>query len=129
MLIVEDEALVSLALKDVLTEFGCEVVGAAARVDVALDLARNSSFDIAVLDVNIGGRPVDDVARAITARGKPLIFVTGYGRDGAPAWLEGVPVLDKPCQPAELKHALCTALSRGHESQAVVKGGKGRAAW
>lgn len=114
MLIVEDEALVSLALKDVLTEFGCEVVGAAARVDVALDLARELPFDIAVLDVNISGRPVDDVARAITARGKPLIFVTGYGRDGAPAWLEEVLVLDKPCQPFELKNALCTALNRGH---------------
>ena len=37
ILVVEDEAAISLLLEDMLLDFGCEVVGPAARLAAALD--------------------------------------------------------------------------------------------
>ena len=37
ILVVEDEAAISLLLEDMLLDFGCEVIGPAARLSAALD--------------------------------------------------------------------------------------------
>ena len=37
VLVVEDEAAISLLLEDMLLDFGCEVIGPAARLAAALD--------------------------------------------------------------------------------------------
>jgi CheY-like chemotaxis protein len=105
VLVVEDEPLVSLALQDTLADLGCEVVGAAGRLQPALELAQDLMFDVAVLDIDLGGKRIDPVAEAIAARGLPIVFVTGYGRDGAPKHVPA-PVLEKPCEAAELQQAL-----------------------
>ena len=53
VLVVEDEAAISLLLEDMLLDFGCEVVGPAARLGAALELAQGESLDAAILDVNV----------------------------------------------------------------------------
>ena len=53
VLIVEDEPLIALALRDVLTLVGFEVVGVAARVSDALTIAQNTPPDVAILDVRL----------------------------------------------------------------------------
>jgi len=93
--VVEDEPIVSLALQDMLADLECKVVGAAARLESALKLAHQLTFDIAVLDINLGGKRVDPVANAIVARGLQVLFVTGYGRESAPPHAAR-PVLEKP---------------------------------
>lgn len=105
VLVVEDEPMVSLALQDTLADLGFEVVGAAARIEPALDLARYLTFDVAVLDVDLGGTRIDPVAEAIAARGLPIVFVTGYGLDAVPRRAPG-PVLEKPYEVADLQQAL-----------------------
>ena len=50
VLVVEDEAAISMLLEDMLLDFGCTIVGPAARLSVALDLAKSESFDLAILD-------------------------------------------------------------------------------
>jgi CheY-like chemotaxis protein len=114
VLVVEDEPMVSLALQDTLADFGCEVAGRAARLQPALDLARDLTFDVAVLDIDLGGTRVDPVAEAIAARSLPIVYVTGYGRDAAPRHVPG-PVLEKPYEAAELQRALRKALGTLHE--------------
>lgn len=111
---VEDEAMLSLAMQDMLAELGCEVVGTAARLEAALELAQSVVFDIAVLDVNLGGERVDPVADIIAARGLPIVFVTGYGKQGAPRHLAG-PVVEKPYELVNLKKALSAALGGAHD--------------
>lgn len=101
--------MLSLALQDMLADFECEVVGTAARLAQALELARDLTFDIAVLDIELGGTRVDPVAAAIRARGLPIVFVTGYGQDGAPRDAPG-PVLEKPYEADDLQRALDQAL-------------------
>lgn len=105
--------MLSLALQDMLVDLECEVVGTAARLEPALALARDLTFDIAVLDINLGGTRVDPVAEAIAARRLPIVFVTGYDRDGAPRQVAG-PVLEKPYEAADLQRALSRAFSTGH---------------
>jgi DNA-binding NarL/FixJ family response regulator len=51
VLIVEDEAMLSLNLAAILRDLGCVVAGTADKLDDALRLARTSDFDVALLDV------------------------------------------------------------------------------
>jgi CheY-like chemotaxis protein len=106
VLVVEDEAMVSLTLQDMLQDLGCVVAGRAAKLDDALEMARTSEFDVALLDVNLGGKRVDPVTEVIRARGTPIIFITGYGETGA----SGL-VLEKPHDLADLERALSRALN------------------
>jgi len=106
ILIVEDDPFIALALEETLVEFGLVVVGAARSVREALMLARDCSFDLALLDVNIGHETIDPVADAIAARGLPFVFTTGYGRAGLPeAHLERA-IVEKPFYVEEILRAL-----------------------
>ena len=105
MLVVEDEAMLSLELETMLLNMGCVIAGTAAKLDDALRIAGSSEFDVALLDVNLGGKRVDPVAEAIRARGTPIIFVTGYGKTAA----SGL-VLAKPYDAAALERMLNEAL-------------------
>jgi DNA-binding response OmpR family regulator len=104
-LIVEDEAMLSLNLVAMLRDLGCVVAGTADKLDDALHMARTSDFDVALLDVNIGGKRVDPVTEVIRARGTPIIFVTGYGKTAT----SGL-VLEKPYDAAALERMLGEAL-------------------
>lgn len=106
VLVVEDEALLSLDLEDMLRKLGCVVAGTAAKVDDALAMARTSDFDVALLDVNLGGKRVDPVADAIRERGTPVVYVTGYGKTAASGF-----VLEKPHNAADLERTLNSALA------------------
>jgi CheY-like chemotaxis protein len=110
VLLVEDEALVSMLLQDTLEEIGCAVVAAASRFDDALEKARSVSFDIAILDVNLDGRYTFPIAEALAARGSPFVFATGYGANRLPDTLKNVPVLQKPFQQQDLEQALLAAV-------------------
>src|SRR5579875_3519458 len=77
-LVVEDEPRVAMMVEDLLRDLGCEVVGLATRVDEATAKAETLSFDIALLDVNLGDKQSFPVAEAIAARGLPFVFTTGY---------------------------------------------------
>jgi CheY-like chemotaxis protein len=125
VLVVEDEPMVSLALQDTLADLGCEVAGTAARLQPALDLAQNLSFDVAVLDIDLGGIRVDPVALAIAARRLPIVFVTGYGEDAAPRDVPG-PVLEKPYEAGALERALREALGAVHEERSGGQAAAGR---
>lgn len=97
VLVVEDETLVLFNLEDMLAEFGVTVVGPAMRLEPAMQLATAAEqLDAAILDVNLAGQPVFPVAELLARRGVPIIFATGYGREGLPAHWRDNPVLLKP---------------------------------
>lgn len=112
VLLVEDEALVSLLLQDSLEEFGCELVGEASHFDDALEKARSMSFDVAILDVNLDGRQTIPIAETLAARGSAFVFATGYGSPQLPDSVKSAPVLQKPFQQKDLERALLAALRR-----------------
>ena len=114
---VEDEVLILMTLEDMLVELECEVAGSAGTIDDAMRKAAELDFAVAILDVNVAGKPIDPVADLVRRRGIPVIVATGYQR--APTFGKsdgeaGVPVLlAKPYTREQLGHALAAALTRG----------------
>jgi CheY-like chemotaxis protein len=106
ILIVEDEMLVAMNIEDMLLELGHEVAGIAGRIGPALSLAREGSFDAAMLDVNLAGDTSFPVADILVERGIPFLFATGYGIDGILPEYRSRPVLQKPFRAADLARAI-----------------------
>lgn len=106
VLLVEDEVLVAMYVEDLLEDAGCEVVGPAPRLDVALDTIENGGFDIAILDVNLKGQQVWPAADALQKRGVPHVFLTGYTADTMPGAHAGTLRLAKPIRAEELFETL-----------------------
>ncbi|WP_445501144.1 response regulator [Microvirga sp. G4-2] len=112
ILVVEDEAAISLLLEDMLLDFGCEVIGPAARLSAALDAVAREQVDLAILDVNVAGEPIYPVAEALAERSIPFVFSTGYGSAGIRDAFRDRPVLQKPFAQHDLKQKLILARSK-----------------
>lgn len=112
VLVVEDEALVSMLLEDMLEDFGCEVLGPVMRVSEALSfIAENGPrIDVAILDLNLAGERSFRVAEALNAQGAPFVLSTGYDDAGIDEAWRGRPILRKPFMSAQLEASLREAL-------------------
>lgn len=109
VLIVEDEAAISLLLEDMLLEFGCEIAGSAARVPKAMALLDNGGIDLAILDLNVAGESSYPLAEELSKRKIGFIFSTGYGNIGIKKEFEDSVILTKPFTQRELKECLIEA--------------------
>ncbi len=115
--VVEDEAMLSILLEDFLEDLGCVVVGVAARLEDALEMARTMTIDMAVLDVNLAGKHSYPVAHMLRQRNIPFVFATGYGAAELTAELQDELVLSKPFHQAQLASILAAAWARQRERQ------------
>jgi PAS domain S-box-containing protein len=115
VLLVEDEALVAMMMKDMLAELGYDVLGAFGSTAEAVSAALANEIDAGILDVNLGGDMVYPVADLLARRGVPFVFVTGYGAESIDGRYAQVPVLQKP-------------IERDMLERIFVAGGNGRAA-
>ena len=107
ILIVEDENLLMHELAMRLEDAGAVVLGPCASADCALGcLDSKQKVDIAVLDLNLNGEPVDAVADALQARGIPFVITSGYDTDDTEDRYRGVPHFGKPVDFAALFEAL-----------------------
>ncbi len=96
VLVVEDEVLVAMMLEEMLERLGYEIAATSSHLEEALQLARTASFDLAILDINLNGRPSFPVADILRERGLPFVFATGYGDKALDSTHAGTPVLQKP---------------------------------
>ena len=71
ILVVEDEPLLAMTLKDVLTGSGCTVVGPASTLKLGMRLIEKEAVDGAILDVNLRGEMVFPLADALAERSIP----------------------------------------------------------
>jgi FixJ family two-component response regulator len=69
------------------------------------------AFDAAVVDVNLDGEKSYPVVDALTARGVPFVFSTGYGKAGIAAKYGAFTVLQKPYAVSKLGDALSRLLT------------------
>ena len=112
ILIVEDDPFIAMALEDTLLDFGMHVSGVASNLREAERQARESVFDVALLDVNIGHDTIDPVADVVAARGLPFVFTTGHGRAGLPEAHRDRAIVEKPFYVDEILRALREELLR-----------------
>jgi PAS domain S-box-containing protein len=111
ILVVEDEALLSMDLEASLAAAGCHVVGPAATVETARKLITHEQCDAALLDVNLSGHPVDELAAALTKHAVPFAFLTGYGREALPRGFGEAKMLGKPFSQHEVLAMLAQLLT------------------
>jgi|SRR5208337_233749 len=112
ILVVEDEPLVSAITEEWLIELGHDVVGPAASLDSALELAA-TPIEGAIIDVSLGRQSGYPAAELLEARGVPFVFATGYGQEGLePAW-RGRPTLMKPFEFETFRAAVERMLAGG----------------
>ena len=111
ILLLEDDALISLDAEDMLLGIGASRVLVAHTVEEAEALLERESVDVAVLDLVIGSGRCEDFARRLVARPLPIVFASGFGGDGAlPEPLRQVPTVEKPYSPQTLHAALALVL-------------------
>jgi DNA-binding response OmpR family regulator len=129
-LVVDDEENICFFLEQTLERAG-HTVATASSGEEALDRLRDASFDLAVLDLNLGGR-IDGlrVLEAIRWRWQDtaVVILTGHSSlDSALAAIrEGVEgYLLKPIEPGELRQAVKEALGRRKRLPQPVKEEKG----
>ena len=115
VLIVENDDLVALAMRDVLSLVGCNVVGVTATVSGALCEAEITRPDIAIFDVKLAGER-DGIEGAGILRQMfkiPVVFVTGTLDTELQARAEAVgraAVLSKPVPSHQIISAVQKAL-------------------
>jgi len=102
IIVIEDEPLVAMDLEAQLADAGWTVVGVAGTLEQARKLVASAECDAALLDVNLAGRPVDELAAVLRRRNIPFAFATGYGRSALPAGFREGPVLSKPFSSEQL---------------------------
>ena len=102
ILIIEDETLVALDMIGQLEAAGAEVFGPAGNVASALNLIAQNQFDGALLDGNLGGDHVDDIAAELERKNISFAFVSGYSKDSLPAAFRNAELLSKPFEAVQL---------------------------
>lgn len=126
ILIVEDEAIIAMEIKDRLESRGWEVCGTAISGDEAVRLVGTTSPDVVLMDITLkGGRDGFETAREIRkAFGTPVVYITAslstdilsrIGDGETPNWVS------KPFDEKELFAALEEAIALSKTSPGRVR--------
>jgi DNA-binding response OmpR family regulator len=112
ILVVEDEVMLVFMLEEILTALGYDIAGTASNLKEAGDQIEHTSFDAAILDVNLVGQSTFDLADQLQKKNIPFIFSTAYSLDTLPLKYQNYPVLQKPYTMAQLGSRLETLLPK-----------------
>ena len=100
-------------LAETLSAAGAQVIGPAGTIDRAFELLRpRPQLDIALLDIEVEGAFVFEVADELVKRDVPIIFTTGYERSEIPVRFRGARHCEKPVGIAAIARALGEELAR-----------------
>jgi DNA-binding response OmpR family regulator len=117
ILIVEDEPLITLELRQL-----CETTGAyvfaATQFAHALSLAEHPDLSIALLDYRIGDHTSEAICRRLHERGIPFLFYSGYDEMRG-EWPDAI-ILSKPAQGEAVIEALARLLNHRHDQRPIA---------
>lgn len=124
ILIADDESIIRLGLKKMLEELGYQVVAAAPDGAAAVDLARRTQPDLAILDVRMPRLDGLEAARQIIAdRPIPIVLLTAYSDRATVERAKSTAILAylvKPIKEVELGPTIEIALARFEEQQVLA---------
>ncbi len=108
VLLVEDGMIIAMDTEETLRDLGVAEVTIAAKVSSALKELEAESYDLAVLDYNLGTESSEPVAAKLNELGVPFWLATGYGEMADRLEEIGaLGVLTKPYGKDELRRMLC----------------------
>lgn len=97
ILVVEDEYLIAMQVKQWLQDAGAEVIGPVPSAHQALGLIGQHEIDVAVLDINLGfGGTAFPIADRLRDLGVPYLFATAEHRIADWSANSDRPTLEKP---------------------------------
>ena len=105
MLIVEDEFIIALLIRDMVRELGYGVSGLANNLSAAQAELGKHNFDAVLLDLGLDGQHGSEIADLLMENNVPFAFLTGYTRPFEPRH-ESVPMLRKPFTAGQLRNVL-----------------------
>lgn len=122
VMIVEDEALVGIDIKDNLTNYGYQVVGISNSGESALENAVKTKPEVILMDIQLKGdmNGIDTAKQIKQFLDVPIIYLTAYADDKTlTKALETSPFgyLLKPFVPKELHTTIQTALQKKNKEQ------------
>ena len=112
LMIVEDEALVAIALRDELTDAGYHVLDLTERHTEALEAAKACKPDLALVNIRLAGR--DDgieLAEQLKERGIPVLLISGQVSRARSAQTVAIASFPKPYDAAQMVIAVAYLLA------------------
>lgn len=107
ILVVEDHAPMARSMVAALTAAGW-IAEAVGELAAALDAARQSPIDLAVIDRSIRGESAFGIIDALQTRGLPCLLVSGHPRSTLPQQYRHLAFLEKPFAMRDLVAAVKT---------------------
>jgi DNA-binding response OmpR family regulator len=106
VLIVEDEPIIALNIRDTLLDLGYRPVGPAGSIADATQLAQTAVIDAAILDISLPDGESFALADKLLNAGVAILFATGRDYDPRSHAMPGVAMISKPFDIASLAAAL-----------------------
>jgi 1,2-diacylglycerol 3-beta-glucosyltransferase len=120
LMIVEDEVLVAMTLRDELEEAGYDVLDLTERPEEAIAFALESAPDLALVNIQLNGRN-DGIALAeqLKALNIPVLFISGQVSRAKTAQTVAIGSMPKPYSPTDMVLAVTWLLAslKGDESR------------
>jgi DNA-binding response OmpR family regulator len=111
-LIVEDQALIGMAIEAYLEDAGFEPAFVSSEHQ-AMSWLESATPQFAILDYQLRDGPCTELARELRRRGVPFVVYSGHQRSvSVEMELQEVPWIEKPAARAELVQAITTVAIR-----------------
>ena len=113
LMIVEDEALVAILLRDELQNAGYKVLDLTDRHAEALKVAKAEKPDLALVNIRLAGREDGiELSEHLEAMGIPVLLISGQVSRASSAKTVAIGSMPKPYDAAEMVLAVAYLLAR-----------------
>lgn len=112
ILVVEDEFYLAADIAEQIERLGGTVLGPCP--DALAGVAElDSSPHFAIVDINVGQGPSFEMAEALTKRGVPFLFLTGYDAATIPSEFAHIERIAKPADTSRVIEAIARLTGAG----------------
>ena len=112
IMVLDDEPLIAMTTEQVIRDMGYDHVDVFCRLDEAEEALKEQTYDLAILDVNVGRDSTSlELARAMKKAGTAIVFATGDSGDDEALTSLSSTIVGKPFGEAAIEQVLEDALA------------------